>query len=134
MQQHEPGLSFAAAWRRLKETKPWLFPPEFGARSLSASNDTTGPQGNPQIRKIQASIHAAAAALQRECGLSFEEAWKAIKARRPELFERLMREAEGGLEVQSPKRIWAVNDASYIMLRAEDADELERQVASGLWS
>jgi hypothetical protein len=137
MMQHEPGLSFAAAWRRLKETKPWLFPPEFGARSMSSSNDATGPQGNPQIRKAQAVIHAAVGELQRSDGLTFQEAWRAVKQKRPELFSRLLREASG--ESTPLKKIYGVAEhdspeRDYIEIRAEDSDELERQVASGMWS
>jgi hypothetical protein len=129
MQQAEPGLSFLAAWRRLRQEKPWMFGPEFGTRSMSASNDKQGPQGTPQLRKAQAVIHAAAQVLQREEGLSFQEAWERLKKKHPELFERLARAGDRG----PVKVVQATGDWSYIMLRAEDADELRQQVAAGWW-
>jgi hypothetical protein len=74
-------------------------------------------------------IHAELGVLQQEENLTFQDAWNTLKRQRPELFRAL------GQAANSNAKLVKCVDYSpdYIMLRAEDADRLEREVAAGLW-
>jgi hypothetical protein len=119
IQDSEPGLTFTDAWKRLRKKRPDLF--AYTRPSTPASYQPSPQHARAEkISRAQRLIKAALTELQKEEGLSFTEAWNTLKEHRPELFESLVEAADPGAP-------------DYIMLRAEDADLLEREVAAGLW-
>ena len=128
MQEAEPGLTFTAAWRRLRQQKPHLF----AQLPTTASYEPSPEQKKAgKIWRAQRVIHAELGVLQQEENLTFQAAWDTVKRQRPELFAALIQAAD---PLATARVVKAVNySPDYIMLRAEDADRLEREVAAGLW-
>jgi hypothetical protein len=129
MQEAEPDLTFQSAWDRLRKQKPQLFshPP---ARITTDYEPSPEQARAAKISRAQRVIHAACEKLQEE-GLTFQAAWDTVKRQRPELFAALIQAAD---PLATARVVKAVNySPDYIMLRAEDADQLERKVAAGLW-
>jgi hypothetical protein len=133
MQEAEPNLSFTAAWSKLRKEKPHLFAELPTAASYQPSPEQAKAG---KIWRAQRVIHAELVSLQQEENLTFQDAWNRLKRRRPDLFRAL------GVAAGANVRLVKCDDDSpgdddspdYIMIRAEDADELEAEVAAGLWS
>jgi hypothetical protein len=127
MQEAEPGLTFTAAWRRLRQQKPHLF----AQLPTTASYEPSPEQKKAgKIWRAQRVIHAELGVLQQEENLTFQAAWDTLKRKKPELFRALGQAANS-----NAKLIKCVESSDdYIMLRADDADELEGEVAAGLWN
>jgi hypothetical protein len=129
LQEAEPGLTFKAAWDRLRRQKPHLF--DLPSATTTASYEPSPEQAKAgKIWRAQRVIHAETHALQQEENLTFVDAWNRLKRKRPELFAWLDRAANPNI-----KLVKCDDDSpDYIMIRAEDADLLEREVAAGLWA
>jgi hypothetical protein len=120
MQEENPDLTFTAAWRRLKQQKPHLFNTAAPSTdSLAQARALVGRQIKDTVDDLRSSYP----------GMDTSGLFALARQQNPTLFLQAARIENG--EVSGHRLVQAVND--YIMLRAEDADELERQVAAGRW-
>jgi hypothetical protein len=86
-------------------------------------------------------IKEAVAEIRAERPMTFAKAWNVARTKHPELFGVSPGGEPANVALARPdsdfaykQAIGIINaEAPYIELRAEDVDELERQVAAGLW-
>jgi hypothetical protein len=123
MQEDDPNLSFTAAWRRLKQQKPHLF------ATVAPSTDSLAQARALVGRNIKETIDDLRSFYP---GMDTSQLFSLARQQNPALFLQAARLENG--EVPKQRLVQAVNCRPYIMLRAEDAEELEREVAAGWWS
>jgi hypothetical protein len=93
LREAEPGLTFTAAWKRLRQKRPDLFA-DYTRPSTPAPYQPSPKLARAEkISRAQLVIRAALTELQAEEGLSFTEAWNMLKEERPELFACLSQAA-----------------------------------------
>jgi hypothetical protein len=131
MRESEPGLSFKSAWRRVRNRQPELFD------SDRPSTVTESHARNALRASVQRALQKKVEALRKEMpDADIKTIFAHLRAREPALMVQAA-EAEGLPSRQSPIRITPhpVNDddGDYIMLFAEDADQLQAQCDAGLW-
>jgi hypothetical protein len=98
MQEDEPGLTFTAAWKRLRQKRPELF--DYARPTADASYEPSPDQTKAgKIWRDQRVIHAELGVLQQEENLTFQDAWNRLKRKRPELFSLLDRAASANVKL-----------------------------------
>jgi hypothetical protein len=126
IQEDNPDLSFTAAWERLKRQKPHLFG-SAQPQGQTANNALARAQMGRELKRTVDGL------CQSYPGMDTSTLFSLARQQNPALFVKAAR-IENGEGLDGRKLVRAANyERDYIMLRAEDADELERQVASGLW-
>jgi len=133
MQAEDPDLSFADAWNRLRRQRPALFAlsgtPSDGAHALARAQ--VGRELKDAVDDLRSFYP----------GMNTSQLFSLARQQNPALFVKAARIENG--ETPKARLVRGVNDywwtrrpsrEDYIMIRAEDADELERQVAAGWWS
>jgi hypothetical protein len=99
MQEAEPGLTFTAAWKRLRSRRPDLF--DYARPTASSEEYEPSPEQARagKISRAQRVIHAQTHVLQQEDGLTFQVAWNTLKRTRPELFAALGQAASSNVRL-----------------------------------
>jgi hypothetical protein len=131
MQEENPALTFADAWNRLRRQKPHLFTAAAPTTDgLAQARAQVGQQIKDQIDNLREYYP----------GMNTSGLFALARQQNPTLFVRAARIENGEEPARSVQAVndywWTGRSASgdYIMLRAADADELERQIAAGMWS
>ena len=128
MRESDPNISFRAAWRRLRTQRPQLFESDRPLTSQAQGNDQKDLRSavlKTLIQKVQA--------LRREMpDADTKTIFAHLRAREPDLMIQAA-QAEKPEPIRITRQPPGDDDEAFIMLIAEDADQLLAQCDAGMW-
>jgi hypothetical protein len=129
MRESDPNISFRAAWRRLRKERPQLFDSD---RPIDSSSPQDNEQKDLRSAVLKTLIQKVKALRRQFPDANTQTIFAHLRSREPDLMIQAS-EAERPEPIRITRKPPGDDDEAFIMLIAEDADQLLAQCDAGMW-